>query len=311
MPAYKSVVVGVHDSPTGMRAVELAALLAAETGVKLVLVAAYRGHPGKHDGVDPEHGADPYHVAGADQADRTLGKAIERCTEAGASEVTAVAWPGEPVAVLLDAVREHHADLLLVGSHGLATLGGMLLGSVPDGVLREASCDVLVVHTTTDRWRRLVSHRYRHRRSAYRRTIMVGVHDTPRSMRAVERAAEIAVDGGGRLVLAGAYEPNDRETISHAVDYLREDSFLVQGSVAIEDTLRAAEQRARRVGVGDVERLTVRGDAMAGLLFAADRYDVDLLVMGNHQMSGRVANLLSSISGEVTRKTATHVLLVH
>lgn len=305
MPTYKSMVVGVHDSPTGMRAVELAALMAGEMDVKLMLVAAYRGDPARD-----HHG--PYHVAGERQAEQALRKARERCAEVGAKDVTAVAHAGPPVTVLLDAVRDYHADLLLVGSHGMATLGGMLLGSVPDGVVRQAPCDLLVVHTTTDRWRRLVSHRFRHRPSGAGRTIMVGVHDTPRSMRAVERAAEISLDSGGKLVLAGTYEPNDARTVAEAMDALHaQDAYMAAGSSAIEDTLLGAEERARRVGAANVERLVVRGESLSGLLRAADRYQVDLLVLGNHQMSGRLHNMLASLSAEVTRKTATHVLLVH
>jgi nucleotide-binding universal stress UspA family protein len=299
------MVVGVHDSPTGMRAVELAALLAGEMDIRLQLVAAYRGDPGGQD-----HG--PYHVAGERAAAQALGKAEQRCAEVGARNVSSVARAGRPVTVLLDAVRQEHADLLLVGSHGLATLGGMLLGSVPDGVVRRAPCDVLVVHTTTDRWRRLLSHRFRHHPSGAGRAIMVGVHDTPRAMRAVDRAAEVALDSGGKLVLVGTYEPNDPATVAVALDALHaEDAFMAVGSSAIEDTLLAAEERVRRSGVAAVERLVVRGEELSGLLRAADRYEPDLLVLGNHQMSGRLHNMLSSLSAEVTRKTATHVLLVH
>jgi len=55
---------------------------------------------------------------------------------------------GPPVDVLRDAVREHGADLLVVGNRGLNTLSGRLLGSVPSDVARRAGVDVLIVHTT-------------------------------------------------------------------------------------------------------------------------------------------------------------------
>ena len=41
----------------------------------------------------------------------------------------------------------HSADLLVVGNRGLNTLTGRLLGSVPSGTARKATCDVLIVHT--------------------------------------------------------------------------------------------------------------------------------------------------------------------
>jgi nucleotide-binding universal stress UspA family protein len=52
------------------------------------------------------------------------------------------------VPVLLAAAREHSAELLVVGSRGLNTLKGRILGSVPSEVCRRADCDVLVVRTT-------------------------------------------------------------------------------------------------------------------------------------------------------------------
>ena len=41
-----------------------------------------------------------------------------------------------------------HPDLLVVGSRGLNSLKGRILGSVPSEVARRADCDVLVVRTT-------------------------------------------------------------------------------------------------------------------------------------------------------------------
>jgi len=56
---------------------------------------------------------------------------------------------GPPVTVLVRAVVESSADLIVVGSVGLNTLAGRILGSVPQGVARRARVDVLIVHTTS------------------------------------------------------------------------------------------------------------------------------------------------------------------
>jgi len=291
MSTYQTIVAGVHDSQTGMRTVELAGLVAAETVAALVLTAAH------------EAGA-----AGAVQS--VLANAATRCTEMGAEDVRTHAVAGEPVQVLTGTAREHRAELILVGSQGLSTLTGRLLGSVPSGVAGEAACDVLIVHTTTDRWRKLISRRHRKTPSRYLRTVVVGVHDSTRSMRAVERAASIAADAGARLVLVGAYVAADRKVLAHATDALKRESYIAQESVSIETSMRRAEGMARASGVESVETLVVRGEAMSGLLEVADEREADLLVMGNHQLSGAGAHLIGSISLQVSRKTPTHVLLV-
>jgi nucleotide-binding universal stress UspA family protein len=52
---------------------------------------------------------------------------------------------GDPAASLIQCAEEQKADLLVVGSHGLSAIDRFLLGSVPEKVLRHASCSVLVV----------------------------------------------------------------------------------------------------------------------------------------------------------------------
>ena len=306
MPAYNTVVVGVYEGMT-RRSLRLTSMLAVETGAKLVLVAAYGSAA---DGSAPEGGGETFQAADAAPAQQALEKAAANCAELGAGEVRTYAMAGDAVSVLVEAVREHDADLLVVGSRGLATLGGRLLGSVPGAVTREASCDVLIAHTTTEPRRNVISRR-RRSRSSYQRTVVVGVHDSPRSMRAAERAAAIAVDGGARLVLVGVEEPMERADLKPATDSLKGESYLVQASFSIDSVLREAEAKAHAQGAHDTTQVVVRGEAMKGLLKVADDYEADVLVMGNHQLTGPVAGLIGSISTQVSRKTDTHLLLVH
>jgi nucleotide-binding universal stress UspA family protein len=53
--------------------------------------------------------------------------------------------PGDPVSGLVAAQRGGAFDLVVIGSRGAGGAGRMLLGSVANGVLRGASCPVLVV----------------------------------------------------------------------------------------------------------------------------------------------------------------------
>lgn len=51
---------------------------------------------------------------------------------------------GPPVEELVAAVKEHHADLVVVGSHGHGPIYDMFVGSVAQGLLRDAPVSVLV-----------------------------------------------------------------------------------------------------------------------------------------------------------------------
>lgn len=150
MPAFQTVVVGTDGSDSSYRAVDKAAALAGDSGATLVIACAY--HPASKDQVDSatdQLGSDvAYQVVGANPAEDTVRTAADRARKAGAGDVKTVVVDGEPVPTLLDVVRKHGADLLVVGNRGLNTLAGRILGSVPSEAARKAKVDVLIVHTT-------------------------------------------------------------------------------------------------------------------------------------------------------------------
>ena len=150
MAAYQTIVVGTDGSDSSFRAVDRAAAIAADTGATLVIASAY--HPSRPEDVarlQDQLGADvAYQVVGSSPAEEAVRTAAERARSAGAQTIDTTVVDGEPVPTLVRLVREHAADLLVVGNRGLNTLAGRILGSVPAEAARKAGVDVLVVHTT-------------------------------------------------------------------------------------------------------------------------------------------------------------------
>ncbi|HWC82595.1 MAG TPA: universal stress protein [Pseudonocardiaceae bacterium] len=148
MGAYQTVLVGTDGSDSSYRAVDRAATIARDADATLVVVCAYKPISDKTAAKAGDVlGEDAYQVIGSSPAEDTLRTAAERANKVGASKVEGVSVVGEPVKSLLDALKEHKADLLVVGNRGLNTLAGRVLGSVPSDVSRHATCDVLIVHT--------------------------------------------------------------------------------------------------------------------------------------------------------------------
>ena len=52
---------------------------------------------------------------------------------------------GSPLHALLHYVKENHADLVILGSHGHGVVASLLLGSVAEGMVRKAEVPTLVV----------------------------------------------------------------------------------------------------------------------------------------------------------------------
>jgi universal stress protein A len=53
---------------------------------------------------------------------------------------------GTPVFEILKYAKDHHIDLIVMGTYGRTGLTHMLMGSVAENVVRKAHCPVLTVH---------------------------------------------------------------------------------------------------------------------------------------------------------------------
>lgn len=102
--------------------------------------------------VAPDVAFDVVHVVDddADPDDAATHAAIEdavaRCA-GSAARGAVVVRAGDPRAVLLDEARGRGSDLLVLGTHGRSAIAQMLIGSVAEGVVRGAPCDVLVARS--------------------------------------------------------------------------------------------------------------------------------------------------------------------
>ena len=150
MGAYTTVVVGTDGSETSFRAVDRAATLARDAGATLVIACAYEPSHDRNLAHDQDVlGADAaYQVVGSAPAEDTVSRARDRAAAAGATKIETAVVQGKPADTLQQVVRDHHADLLVVGNRGLNTLAGRIIGSVPLDVARHTPTDVLIVHTT-------------------------------------------------------------------------------------------------------------------------------------------------------------------
>ncbi|TFV55930.1 universal stress protein [Mycobacterium sp. PS03-16] len=144
--------------------------------------------------------------------------------------------------------------------------------------------------------------------SAYR-TVVVGTDGSDSSLRAVERAGEIAAGSGARLIVATAYFPQSED--QRAADVLKDEGYKMAGNAPIYAILREAKDRARSAGAEDVEEKAVVGAPVDALVDLADEVKADLLVVGNVGLSTIAGRLLGSVPANVARRSKTDVLIVH
>lgn len=74
-----------------------------------------------------------------------IRKAKELCISKSVGNVLLEVIEGDARNVLCEAVERHHADMLVVGSHGYGALKRAVLGSVSDYCSHHAHCTVMIV----------------------------------------------------------------------------------------------------------------------------------------------------------------------
>ena len=142
-------------------------------------------------------------------------------------------------------------------------------------------------------------------------TVLVGTDGSESSYRAVDRAAVVARDAGATLLLLTAYRPMNAREVQDARAALGDEAYKVSGSTPAEDVLRDAADRARALGLTDVDTLAVEGDPVDALVDAVKDRKVDLLVVGNRGLNSLAGRLLGSVPANITHKAACDVLIVH
>ncbi|GAA4425543.1 universal stress protein [Actinokineospora soli] len=142
------------------------------------------------------------------------------------------------------------------------------------------------------------------------RTIVVGTDGSRSSLRAVERAAEVARDTAARLVIACAYEgARDDDRV---VDDLGDDvGYQVVGASPAEETVRTASEVALKAGATDVRTVVAEGQPVSVLRRVVRDYEADLLVVGNRGLNTLAGRVLGSVPGEAARKSRVDILIVH
>jgi universal stress protein A len=141
MSIYKNILLAVdlhpaYDEYTTQRAVEFA----KERNAKLTII----------------HCVEPIHAYGAAQGYQLImevEKQVETEAQRALSELTAkfnipseqqLIMQGPPQQVVVEQAKQINADLIIIGGHGRHGIS-LLLGSIADGIIHHAHCDVLAI----------------------------------------------------------------------------------------------------------------------------------------------------------------------
>lgn len=258
-----TVIVGYDASPWSERALDEAAAEAAARDGDLVVVQAFHWlMPAAPTPLTP---------LGAEQSTR---KDAEATAELGAAGIRS-RYPGMPVRThvplghapheLAEAARD--AELLVVGNRGRGGFAELLLGSVSQRVLKQASCPVLVVRGES--------------RPRHDRVLVLVDIDAPCDD-LLEFAYAEAARRGARLTAANVWDGTWLADVAEATDIGGE----VAAIEADHDARLAAAVRPWQAKFPEVHTTRRIGTGALGAIAVKATDDADLVVVGGRKRGG-------------------------
>lgn len=142
---FKKIVWATDGSASAQRALPYAKGLAQQDGASLVVVHAVETYAGSRAA------GLPLYVEEEAMQKRVEAQVAELQAEGIDAELKMVTGLGTRAAhAISDAAEEAGADLIVTGTRGHTSLGGLLLGSVTQRLLHIAQCPVLAVPATAE-----------------------------------------------------------------------------------------------------------------------------------------------------------------
>ena len=99
-------------------------------------------------------------------------------------------------------------------------------------------------------------------------TVVVGTDGSDSSLRAVDRAGQLASGPDAKVIVASAFLPAPEDT--RAADLLKGEGYKMAGTAPVYDLLRDARDRAKAAGAVNIEERAIEGAPVDALLALVD-----------------------------------------
>lgn len=274
------LLVGYDGSEGGRDALELARVIGEASGASALVVTVLPYGPLPI----------PYEILAEEEVERAKPLFEEARERLGGLEVETRAFGGGSAAgVINDLAEKEKADTIVVGSPHRGVVGRVVIGSVADGLLHGAPCEVVVAPSG-----------YAAEEHGPFRTIAVAYDDTPESKAALARAEAIALDCRATIVIYTVSAP--AAVVPGAAGYTP--AVPPEAGSIVTQTVKSVDAR-----------LAATGRALSGvpgpaILEACEEAGADLLVAGSRGYGPVLRVLLGSVSTQLAHKAPCPVMVV-
>lgn len=146
METLRSILVPIDGSPPSLAALDHAVSLATDYGARL-------------DVLHVVPATEPLSQAARAELETALDAAVDNARDVLGERVSLRTVTGEPVREIIEGASEG-VDLIVIGTHGRIGRLHAMLGSVAEGVVRNAPCPVLTVRDATGGYQSFAERRH-------------------------------------------------------------------------------------------------------------------------------------------------------
>jgi len=274
------ILVGYDGSDGGRDALELTRVLAEATDARVLLVTVLPYGPLPI----------PYEILEEEEAERAEPLFDEARERLGGLEVETRAFGGgSPAGVINDLAEREAVDTIVVGSPHRGPVGRTLIGSVADGLLHGAPCEVL----TAPRG-------YAAEEQGPFRTIAVAYDDTEEAKAALKRAEAIALACRATIAVFTVAAPV--AVVPGAAGYTP--AFPPEAGPILTRAVKSVDERLAATG------RVLSGQPGPALAGACEEVGADLVVSGSRGYGPLARTFLGSVSTRLMHKAPCPVLVV-
>lgn len=278
--AAMRLLVGFDGSDGGRDALELTRVLAEATGAEVLVVTVLPYGPLPI----------PYEILEEEEAERARPVLEEaRQQLQGVAVETRAFGGGSPAAVINDLAEREEVETIVVGSPHRGPIGRVLIGSVADGLLHGAPCEVVAAPRG-----------YAGERHEPFSRIAVAYDDTPEAQAALARAEALALACRAQIVIYTVSAPP--AVVPGATVYTP--AIPPEAGEIVTKTVKRVDERLAATG------RQLEGLPGLALAEACEKDGIDLVVAGSRGYGPVLRVLLGSVSTQLLHKAPCPALVV-
>jgi nucleotide-binding universal stress UspA family protein len=210
--------------------------------------------------------------------------------------VQAEARTDSPAWGIILKAEEWQADLIVLGSRGLAPVGRLLLGSVSQTVVTQAHCSVRIA-------------RERPTPAQHPPRLVIGVDGSAQAQAVVRSVAGRAWPPGSAARVIAAIPPSLPRAIALPAVGQRRDAGAIDQDQWISEFVESAVEQLGAAGLA-VSTVVQAGDPKRLLVEEAERWDADCIFVGARGLNRLERLLLGSVSTAVTTRAHCSVEVI-